>query len=195
MLADFRRRVLLYSAWDGRLARHTRFFAAAAVTNGALAELFGLCSARSFVSCSTASFLSEAGTALEQLNLEVAGQITFRPYLAADFDAYMIHSEQSAVELLLRELKRSDSATHQQVINQINRLLERVRTGFNLARLFPHGAYYAEVLRAAYCKLGHPTDFAVQNERELVGHTLIVRLRDRQDAQLPAERRRQNRTC
>ncbi len=127
MLTDFRRRVALYSAWDGRFAGRTRFFAAAAVTNAALAELFGLCRARSFLSCTTASFLSEVGFVLEGLNLDVAGQMALGAGSVADFDAYMIHSEQSAVEILLRELKRLKPATHQQVIEQINRLLERVR--------------------------------------------------------------------
>jgi hypothetical protein len=94
----------------------------------------------------------------------------------------MIHSEQSAVEVLLRDLERSNAATHQQFIEQINRLLQRVRTGLNLERLFPYRAFYARVLRATYCELGRPTDFAVQTDRELIGHTLIVQLRACQSA-------------
>jgi hypothetical protein len=133
---------------------------------------------RLLLSFTTASFLSEVGIVLEQLNLSVAQQVARRPWLTADLDGDIIRSEQSAVEVLLQKLERSNAATHQHVIQQTNRLLERARRESNIELLFPYGAYYSRVLRTTQRELGRPVDFAVQSDRELIGRTLIYHLRE-----------------
>jgi hypothetical protein len=176
MLAEFRRRAGIYSDWDARLSHHTRFFAAAAFTNAALAELFAWWSGRLLLSRIAASFLSEVGLVLEQQNLRLARQITDQRPASPDLDGSIIRWEQDAVEVMLCRLRCLNVATHQHVILQINRLLQRVRTGCPARWFFPYAVQYAQVLRGACSELGRPTDFAIQADRELIGLTLIARL-------------------
>jgi hypothetical protein len=176
MLAEFRRRAWVYSHWDVRLSRQTRFFAAAAVTNAALAELFAWGRARLLLSNVAASFLSEVGLVLEQQNLRLARQMAGQPPAAPDLDRSIIRWEQNAVEVMLCRLRCFNAATHQHVIMQINRLLQPVRTGCPARWFFPHAVQYAQVLRSACSELGRPTDFSIQTDRELIGLILIARL-------------------
>jgi hypothetical protein len=176
VLDEFRRRVGMYSSWDTRLSRHTRFFAAAAVTNAALAELFSWWSARLFLSTAAASFLSEVGFVLEQQNLQLASQIADQPPASNALDRSIIQWEQDTVERMLCRLRYSNAATHQHVIRQINRILDLVKTACTARWPFPHAVQYARVLRSACFELGRPTDFAIQADRELIGLTLIARL-------------------
>jgi hypothetical protein len=176
VLDAFPRRVWVYSNWDTRLSRHTRFFAAAAVTNAALAELFSWWSARLLLSTAAASFLSEVGLVLEQQNLQLASQIVDQPPVSSALDRSIIHREQDAVERMLCQLRYSNAATHQHVIQQVNRILDLVKTACPAKWLFPHGVQYARVLRSTCFELGRPTDFAIRADRELIGLTLIARL-------------------
>jgi hypothetical protein len=178
MLTDCRRRISVYSKWDLRLRPYTRFFGAAAVTNATLAELFGSCVARSLLSVRTTSFLSELGMALEHLNLDLAKRLACQPLPLPDLDGYIVHAEQSAVEFMLHKLQCSNTLAHEHVIREINRLLERVRTGLAFGLLFPYGSYYSRALRTAHRELGRPTDFATQSDRELIGRILIGQLRE-----------------
>jgi hypothetical protein len=171
VLREFHFRVHLYSEWDRRLAARTRFFGAAALINIALADLCGHRAAPLLLSLPTREFLSQTGRRLESLNVGLAARIHSSEIRAADLDAFMVITEQEAVERELRSIRDTDGARFDTLVTQLNRVLHLTGQWFCLGR-----CSYAGTL-ASISELRRPVDFASKEDRIHIGRRLISHLR------------------
>ena len=182
----FRHRVLLYRQWDRELFHRTRFFAAAAVTNVVLADLFSRAAAQIWLAPATQAFLLDAGRVLETLNTEIADELIERPVASDNLDVRLVAIEQSALERVLRTLQATDAPAHAVVTAQLDRLLDTSRWCYlRLFDLHPGTCVYERVLTRVRRELRRPIRFALQSDREHIGRTVIALLPT--IATLPAE--------
>jgi hypothetical protein len=173
---EFDQRARLYASLDRRLASHTRFFGAAAVTNALLADLFSrpagrICMAAAFV------VLVNLGRHLQKLNMARAHDISNGAVDGADLDSAMVSMEQSEVQAQLARLRSGDPRAYARTVSQMDRMLNLAALRANPAMLCLGGATYAGVLRVVGAELGRAVSFAHQHDRECIGRTLITRLR------------------
>ena len=173
----FRYRVLLYRQWDRQLFQRTRFFAAAAVTNVVLADLFSRAAARIWLAPATQAFLLDAGRVLQALNTQIADELTGCCVPIGELDARLVSIEQSALERVLRTLQATDAAAHTVVTAQLDRLLGTSRCCYlRLLHLHPATYVYERVLMRVRRELNRPIRFALQSDREHIGRTVIALL-------------------
>jgi hypothetical protein len=172
MRHEFAARAVLYRDWDGELRARTRFFAAAALTNAALAE----CCTSLFVrlACRSAlDFLCLLGERLLHLNLELARAVPYHEGALRERDDIWIKLEQLSVECLLRQLCRVNRPLAARIITQIDVLLWCLahRVGRN------HYGPGAEALSMVISRLsyGHARrlSFGSLTDRIAIGSSLI----------------------
>jgi hypothetical protein len=168
-------RTLLYAHWDRRLAAHTRFFGAAALTNMVLAKLAQGC--RLGISRAAIDFLGCIGGVLEPINVKLAWRIERGEIGVQDLDRAIVIMEQSAVESLLRDLREADAPGYVRTVTQIDRLLYRVSRYFVPFRYVPGVQVYSQVLRQIAADLGRPASFGIESDRVRIGRGLIGYLR------------------
>jgi hypothetical protein len=171
----FSMRTLLYAQWDRKLAAHTRFFGAAALTNMVLAKLADTC--RIGISRAALDFLAAVGGVLEPVNVELAWRIERGEICVADLDRAIVVMEQSAVESLLRDLRHADGSAYARTVAQIDRLLYWVGRYFVPFRYVPGVHVYSRVLRQVGAELGRRVSFALESDRVRIGRGLIGYLR------------------
>jgi len=170
----FADRVRLYTSLDERLHLTTRFFAAAAVTNAALAELCSLpCPGR--WRCAIGYF-GVLGTALEALNVKWARHIEDGALGTGDLDSALVTLEQLEVERLLRQHRSQHF--HHRALQQINWLLQWAHSLARPLRRCPSIRVYRQVLGHMRGRLGRPLDFALLDDRIGIGHALTRSIRE-----------------
>jgi hypothetical protein len=172
VLREFRFRVHLYSEWDRRLASRTRFFGAAALVNAALGDLCAHRATPLLLSLPTREFLAETGRRLESLNVGLAARIHRFEIRVADLDAFMVITEQDAVERELQSVRDTDGARFDALVTQLNRVLHLTGQWF-----WPGRCAYAGTLASIRGGLRRPVDFASKEDRVHIGRRLISHLR------------------
>jgi hypothetical protein len=177
--AEFARRSALYAHCDGKLFAHTRFFAAAATVNAALARRFNVLAAvhapRSF------RFLSEVGAALEVDNLKYARHIENRP-LDGALDYALVRAEQRRLQEHVDAHRRHYPNEWQAIRRELNGVLnERYATSF-LARFCEGADRLTRVLRQVRGHVRAKLDFADESHRIRIGLQLIDLIRHEERA-------------
>jgi hypothetical protein len=172
--AEFARRSALYTRCDARLCAHTRFFAAAATVNAALAKHFNILPAvrapRSF------NFLSDVGAALEVDNLVYARQIGNRA-LSATLDYALVRAEQKRLQEYIYAHQRRAPHEWEAIHRELNGLLnDRYATPF-LARWCEGADRLFRVLREVRRHVRAKLDFADESHRIHIGLHLIDLIR------------------
>jgi hypothetical protein len=177
VIGEFRNRVRLYEVLDRRLAQRTRFFGAAAVTNAALADLFGQRGSGLLVGRRARDYLCALGKSLERMNMDLAERILTGEICSLHLDYELVATEQTAVEVGLSQLRRMDDTGYSRTVVQMDRLLAFVKLKNSPANRYSTGATFARVLRLVSNERGHVGTFADQGYRECVGRGLISELR------------------
>jgi len=177
---EFDRRARHYLHLDARLAAHTRFFAAAALTNSVLAEL---CTHRArwmLISQTTLGTLLTLGGMLEALNLGRADTLDARGSSGTSLDASFVEMEQAYVESVLCGWGRSCAPRYNRLIVELDRLLLAVANGLLPPRCSPDVRRYEQVLRSVARAAGRCPRFAICADRISIGKALIHEARQRQ---------------
>jgi len=174
---EFTRRAHTYSRLDERFAGHTKFFAAAALTNTVLAQLSAhrvrwLC-----ISRTTLGALMSLGGRLETVNLRCADQIGRPARPPGSLDASFIRMEQSIVESVLRNWARICAPRYHRLIAELDGLLQTVATGRLPLPNSPAVRRYADVLRSVTQTSGRCPSFASCEDRINIGTALIQEAR------------------
>jgi hypothetical protein len=181
---EFSRRSALYARCDARLRHHTRFFAAAATINAALAKhfefLFAVRAPRSL------SFLSEVGAALEVDNLHYARQIGLRAPGSA-LDEALVCAEQRRLQDYVRAHQQQRSQKWRVIRGELNGLLNIRYAGSFPSRWWEGGGRLLRVLHDVRGQLRSDLDFADESHRIRIGLGLIEQIRLEQP---PHDRRR-----
>lgn len=178
---EFSRRALTYSRLDERFAPHTRFFAAAALTNTVLAQLCAHRARWIYLSQTTVAALMTLGGMLETINLRRADRIEGEAMAARRLDASFIEMEQTFVESVLRSWARTCTPYYDQLIAELDRLLRAVATGFMPLPISADVRRYARVLRTVARTSGRCPSFAVRDDRINIGTALILEARQLAD--------------
>jgi hypothetical protein len=170
---EFERRSALYSRLDWQLCEHTRFFAAAALINTALAMLFDLWSAirpaRSF------HFLNEVGAALETDNLRYAREIN-RHTRGDTLDYALVCAEQARLQRFVRAHQAQYPRQWESIRAELNGLLnDRYASAFFSPWVKVSGRLY-RALHEVREGVG-TLDFATESHRILIGLRLIEHIR------------------
>jgi hypothetical protein len=173
--AAFERRSALYARFDAHLCDHTRFFAAAALVNAALARLFGVWpairSTRSF------NFLNEVGASLEIANLAFAREISRRP-IGGPLDDALVRAEQGRLQRYVSARQARHPQQWESIRRELNRLLnDRCAASF-FSRWCEASGRFSEVLRAVRGPSRLELDFANESHRILIGLKLVEHVRD-----------------
>ena len=183
---EFDRRARNYRHLDARLAAHTRFFAAAALTNSVLAELCAHRARWVWISQTTLGALLTLGGMLEALNLRRAdsldtpGTSDAGGTSGASLDAYWVEMEQAYVESVLCGWARSCAPRCNRLIAELDRLLLAVANGLLPPRCSSNVRRYEQVLRSVTRAAGHCPRFAICADRISIGKALIQEARRQQ---------------
>jgi hypothetical protein len=165
---------VLYTCCDGRTRGHTRFFAAAALVNAALAQHFGLFAAiRAPLSL---GFLSAVGTALEIDNLRYAQAIS-RRHTVSMLDSTLVHAEQGRVQRYVCMHQRRRPQEWESIRTELNDLLNGRYAGSFLWRWCRGVSSLSGVLLEVRRDLRGELDFANQTHRIRIGLGLIAQIR------------------
>jgi hypothetical protein len=173
MQATFAARVEMYREWDSNLRSRTRFFAAAALVNAALAELWPRCALTRLAYGPGLNFLAELGAHLQTFNAALLQRVHEKPWQAADWDTVLVSLEQLAVERRLARLEQVDQRLHATVTRQLDRFLYCLSRQIGMAGYGPCTALLSGGLREI--RIGSPRTlkFASLSDRVAVGTTLI----------------------
>ena len=192
---EFASRARRYAQLDQRLASQTRFFAAAAVTNAALAQLCAHRLRPVCVSDSTLAFLSSTGCFLESRNLRWAERIQ-RSNPAAHVDRRLVVMEQLLLERVLLGARMAYAEQYDGFVQQVDRMLGWLTRGVPLPRS-PSLCAFTEVLQSVAGDIGRPASFAICDDRIRIGYSLIRYLRAKyaDPGQLAARFMLHTRTC
>jgi hypothetical protein len=177
---EFDRRARNYLHLDARLAAHTRFFAAAALTNSVLAEL---CTHRArwmWISQTTLGTLLTLGGMLETLNLRRADSLDAQGSSGTSLDASFVEMEQAYVESVLCGWARNCAPRYNRLISELDRVLLAVANGLLPPQCSPNVRRYGEVLRAVTRAGGRCPRFGICADRISIGRALILEARERQ---------------
>jgi hypothetical protein len=171
--SDFARRFVLYTRLDGQFSDRTRFFAAAAQINAALAALLeflpAIRASRSF------RFLNEVGAALEVDNLAYARQICRRtPIRTLDHD--LVCAEQWRLQRYVLLQQTRCPQQWEFIRSEINALLNDRYAVICLSR-WCQGEELFRVLREVREHLGSELDFSTESHRIRIGLRLVEHIR------------------
>jgi hypothetical protein len=179
---EFQRRSVLYSRLDARLFDRTRFFAAAALINAVLAELFELFpvvrSPRSF------TFVNEVGAALEEANLRYADEISRRTRRRQTItrcrhtlDDTLVRAEQRVLQSYVQAHQAQCPRQWESVRSELNSLLNDRHAASLISRWCSAGGRLSRVLREVRGRLGTALDFASESHRIRIGLAVIEHIR------------------
>jgi hypothetical protein len=173
---QFARRANTYQYLDESLGAHTRFFAAAALTNRVLAELCVHRARWFWISCDSMVALGALGAILEESNLQRAEQIRDEEQSSSALDASLIEMEQATVESVLLKWAQCGTCRYGNLIADLNRILHAaamslpIRGSVSVRR-------YAQVLRLLAATLGRDLSFGSQSDRIRIGQALVEEAR------------------
>jgi hypothetical protein len=183
--ADFKRRAELYSSYDVRLAKYTRFFAAASTINAVLARLFAgltpMRSHRSFV------FLTEVGAALETSNRLYASALS-RSSSGSDLDQALVCAEQKQLQQYVNLRQAQQPHQWAATRSELNAILNERYVGSIFCRWWVGGSL-SRILRTVRQHVGSELDFADEFHRISIGLKLIHYIR-RVDVARPGRNQR-----
>ena len=180
---------------DPAVREKTRFFAAAAVVSevnatgdpqisegvaGKVIGTLGVLGRKAFsISGSTHSALSSIGQELQKLNATTVQDIRDGKLGGPDLDAKLVHLEQSALQGQLDSLKKSDIGKYNTLISEANSILNPSGlTRLGTKAYSTDSAFVTKILDPARKQLGRNIDFTNQQDRELIGNTLVKYIRD-----------------
>ena len=170
---QFARRADTYQGLDECLGAHTRFFAAAALTNRVLAELCAHPARRLWISSDSMSALVALGAILEKLNLQRAQEIRgHQQSSAASLDASLVEMEQAVVESVLLRWAQSGSWCCRSFIAELDRVLLTAAASPPM-RFSASVRRYVQVLRLLTATLGRNLSFGSQSDRTCLGQALV----------------------
>jgi hypothetical protein len=167
---EFHRRSALYSDIDSGCRHQTRFFAAAALVNNVLADLFAF-GPLGQTRCSF-DFLSEVGAALETANIAFAREIGCH-YHAAALDRPLVCAEQARLQRHIQALRAQHPAHWDKVRRELNSLLNDRHAACWLLRCYRKYSAFWRGLRKARRLSGIELDFAIEQHRINIGLALI----------------------
>jgi hypothetical protein len=172
--AEFERRSALYTRLDGQLCSHTRFFAAAALVNTALARRFEVLPA--LRSPHSLYFLNEVGAALEADNLAYAREISRRTP-GSILDRALVCAEQARLQWYVYAHQAQRPKQWESIRSEINRLLNERDAASYFSRWCKGSGRVTRVLREVRGHLGMELDFATESHRIRIGLGLIEHIR------------------
>lgn len=117
---EFERRAARYAVCDQILRTHTRFFAAAAIVNSALAEALAESPGAYFLPLGTTNFLATLSAYLEPYNVLFARRVPCMALRGPALDQWLVAHEQVLVE---RHLSRYPPRIGRAIIRDVDRLL------------------------------------------------------------------------
>lgn len=173
---QFARRADTYQCLDQCLGAHTRFFAAAALTNRVLAELCAHRARWLWISCDSMLALVELGAILETSNLHSAKDIGGAKQSSAALDASLIEMEQAIVQSVLLRWARGGGWRYRNFISELDRILLAAATRLPI-RSSISVRRYAQVLRLLTTRSGRKLSFGSQRDRISIGHALVEQAR------------------
>jgi hypothetical protein len=176
---EFDRRSTLYAGFDEQLHDHTRFFAAAALVNAALANLFAVWP--SFELPRSLIFLSEIGASLEIDNLGYARSIS-RRVRGAPLDHALVFAEQARLQRHVREHQARCPRQWHHIRRELNGLLNARYSAALFSRWCMASGPLSEVLREAQGPSRLELDFANKSDRVRIGLKLIEHVRKKSAA-------------
>jgi hypothetical protein len=173
MQMTFTARVELYREWDRAFHSRTRFFAAAALVNAALAELWPRCALTRLAYGSGLNFLAELGAHLQTFNAVLLRRVHEGPWKAPDLDTALVSLEQLAVERKLARLEQVDPRLHGRVTRQLDRFLYCLTRQIGMSGYGPCTVLLSRGLREIQLDSPRTLRFASLSDRVAVGTTLI----------------------
>lgn len=170
---EFARRAQTYRELDAMLQARTRFFAAAALTNSVLAQLFR--SAPEGTLASAYTLLVEAGAVLEAANLRWAREI---PQLRAEgeLDEVFVRREQHLLQGFIDSAAAGPCA-RTRVCADISRLLNGWHWALLGASWVEPGRRFGRILGVVRRRLGNRFDFHLESHRVQLGLQIIREVR------------------
>jgi hypothetical protein len=175
----FERRSTLYACFDAQLRGHTRFFAAAAWVNAALAQLFQVWptirSPHSF------NFLNEVGEALEVDNRGYARKLACAAQIAQGgngrLDHALVCAEQARLQGYVHAHQERRPRQWRSIRRELNGLLNERYAASLLSRWCGGSGRLSDVLATVRGPSRLELDFANESHRILIGLKLIEHVR------------------
>jgi hypothetical protein len=162
----FARRAGLYQQLDLQLRSRTRFFAAAALTNSVLANLFRFMPKRSLQD--TYDLLSEAGAVLETANLAWAWDLVQTAAVADEVDQLFVRREQRLLQAF---------CCRAPVDADLNRLLNGRHWALLGAPWLGPSRRFGRILLNVRTELGDCFDFNLESHRVQLGLGIVLDVR------------------
>ena len=170
----FAQRHQIYSQLDAKLAARTRFFAAAALTNAVLAELFRFLPGNALNDAY--HLLSDAGGLLEAANVRFAHELEIDAGRERELDRSLVCREQGLLQSFLNT-RMAGTCQWWSTRAELNRLLNAQHYASVGALLLAQCRRYGEVLRGVRARLAVPLDFALESHRIQIGVGIIRHIR------------------
>jgi hypothetical protein len=174
----FERRAGLYRQIDSRLRSRTRFFAAAALTNAVLAQLFRYVPDRSLENAYR--LLNEGGALLEAANLEWVRVPPEHTQVPSELDQILVRGEQRLLQSFLDTAPGTHRGSRIVITEDFNRLLNRRHWALLGAPCLEHSRRFLRVLDSVRIGLGHCFDFTVESHRVELGLGIVGDVRRRE---------------
>jgi hypothetical protein len=171
----FEQRRRIYSQLDAQLYSRTRFFAAAALTNAVLAQLFRFLPRRSL--SSVYRLLNEGGAVLEAANVQFAHDLPRRSGSDRELDRFLVCSEQRRLQTFLDARVDNADCHWLSIRGELNRLLNGQHCASPGSRWLAQSREYGGILHNVRTRLGMPLDFAAESHRVHIGCGLIGHIR------------------
>ena len=153
---------------------HTRFFAAAALVNAALAQHFGFLAA--IRAPRSLSFLNAVGTALEIDNLNFAQDLS-RRHSASMLDHALVHAEQGRLQRYVCVHQSRRPQEWESIRAELNGLLNGRYAGSLLSHWCNSARRLSIVLGEVRRDVHGELDFADETHRIRIGLGLIAQIR------------------
>jgi hypothetical protein len=167
----FNRRSALYLDLDSELRSRTRFFAAAALTNSVLADLYALIP--HLLPRHSYHFLNELGALLEAMNVHYAREIKAGTASCRSLDYYLVSSEQRLAQTYVDAHQGLPQGNWERVRRELNALLNKHPLASFVSRWSVRGRHFYSVLKDVRRDIGVALDFADESHRVRIGLALI----------------------
>jgi hypothetical protein len=167
----FFQRAARYTEYDRELFSKTRFFAAAAATNFLLGNLSRVRILPLFPD-NARRLLSQIGTSLESLNIELANRVKRESARGLHVDLGLVQAEQQALQHQLQNLGSCHPMLVRAALHQIDGLLNPALAHQLCRPLIAGVSQYVAVLQEVRTNLGMPIEFSLLTHRINIGMRL-----------------------
>jgi hypothetical protein len=174
----FERRAELYRQVDSQLRSRTRFFAAAALINTVLAQLFCYIPDRALGNAY--GLLCEAGAALEAANLKWVTVLGDHTRVRSELDQILVRGEQRLLQSFLDTAQSTHRWSTIPISEDLNRLMNHRHWALLGAPCLGHSRRFLRILESVRASLGHCFDFTMEAHRVELGLEIVCDVRRRE---------------